>query len=82
MANEALLLVGLQRSTKKADEEFSYGYGQERFLWALISASGIFFLGAVVNIYYGASAFVHEPKEALFGIAIAILLVSRPNSSI
>jgi solute carrier family 30 (zinc transporter), member 9 len=75
-ANEALLFVGLRRSMKKPDAEFSYGYGQERFLWALISACGIFFLGAVVNIYYGASAFVHEPKEASFAIAIVILLVS------
>jgi zinc transporter 9 len=68
--------VGLRRSTKKADAEFSCGYGQERFLWALISACGIFFLGTVVNIYYGASAFFRESGEATFGIAIVILLVS------
>lgn len=75
-ANEVLLLVGLRRSAKKPDAEFSYGYGQERFLWALISACGIFFLGAVVNIYYGASALFHTEKETALGIALVILLIS------
>lgn len=52
-ANQGLLMVGIKRSLKQADASFDYGYGQERFLWALISACGIFFLGAGVTIYNG-----------------------------
>ncbi|MDP2648499.1 MAG: cation transporter, partial [bacterium] len=46
--NQVLLLIGLRRSLKKPDEEFEYGYGNERFFWALISACGVFFVGAGV----------------------------------
>ena len=52
-ANQSLLMVGIKKSQKKADAHYEYGYGQERFLWALISACGIFFLGAGVTIYHG-----------------------------
>jgi zinc transporter 9 len=51
--NQGLLFIGLKNSTKIADHKFSYGYGKERFFWALISACGIFFLGAGVTIYHG-----------------------------
>src|SRR4051812_17270610 len=47
--NQILLLIGLGRSTKKADVDFEYGYGNERFFWALISACGVLFVGAGVT---------------------------------
>ncbi len=34
--NQALLLVGLKRSKKPADDRRGYGYGIERFFWSLI----------------------------------------------
>ncbi len=62
--NQLLLLVGLQRSLKKADDSFEYGYGNERFFWALISACGVFFVGAGVTAYKGIATLVHpEPIE-------------------
>ena len=51
LLNQILLLVGIVRSTKSADPEFDYGYAAERYVWALISAVGIFFLGCGVSIY-------------------------------
>lgn len=63
-ANQALLLVGLRRSVRKADEHYSYGYGGERFFWALISACGVLFVGAGVTVYHGVHAlFSHETPE-------------------
>jgi len=38
--------VGIVKSRRAPDEESSYGYGLERFFWALISACGVFFVGA------------------------------------
>ena len=55
--NEFLLMIGVSRSTRKASRNFGYGFGRERFLWALISACGIFFLGAGVVIYHGVTSF-------------------------
>ena len=45
-ANQSLLLIGIYKSRRLPDREAAYGYGQERFFWALISACGIFFVGA------------------------------------
>ncbi|MFA6394257.1 MAG: cation diffusion facilitator family transporter [Patescibacteria group bacterium] len=51
--NQGLIAIGLARSRKLPDEDYVYGYGRERFFWALISACGIFFLGAGVTVYHG-----------------------------
>lgn len=52
-SNQALLMIGVKRSSKQATDAFSYGYKKERFLWALISACGIFFIWAGVTTYHG-----------------------------
>ncbi len=44
--NQGLLAIGLKRSKKEADDLHSYGYGNERFFWAVISACGLLFVGA------------------------------------
>ncbi len=59
-SNQFLLMIGIRRSTKKPDQDFIYGYGHERFFWALISACGIFFLGAGVVIYRGIDSLSHH----------------------
>jgi len=71
-ANQILLAVGLRRSKKKADETFLYGYGNERFFWAVISACSIFFFGAGVTIYKGISALrnIHEVHFSYFTLII------------
>lgn len=71
-ANQGLLLIGVKRSKKKADERYAYGYGNERFLWALISACGIFFLGASVTIYRGLETISHaeHPDISLFSFVV------------
>ncbi len=71
--NQTLLLIGLRQSTKKADGRFEYGYGNERFFWALIAACGIFFLGAGVTAYQGIEAIVN-PQPIQFSWIIAGVL--------
>lgn len=75
-ANQALLMVGIKRSKKKATEEFSYGYGKERFLWALISACGIFFIGAGATIYQGITALIKQEHIAVSSMVFGILAIS------
>lgn len=77
LLNQVLLLVGIVRSGKQADEDFHYGYGSERYVWALISAVGIFFLGCGVTLYHGFHALLapgHETSDLTW--ALAILAVS------
>lgn len=57
--NQSLLLVGLKRSKRPADETRGYGYGIERFFWSLISACGILFIGAGVTIYHSINSLIH-----------------------
>jgi solute carrier family 30 (zinc transporter), member 9 len=74
-SNQILLLIGLRRSRKKPDDEFIYGYGNERFFWALISACGIFFIGAGITTYNGIIALLN-PKEIEFSIIIFMVLLA------
>lgn len=57
-ANQILLFVGIKRSERKPDSLFTYGYGGERYLFALLSAVGIFVLGCGVTIYHGVSTLI------------------------
>ena len=80
--NQLLLMIGIQRSTKKPDSEFIYGYGRERFFWALISACGIFFLGAGVIIYRGISSLMEHRSMFHHPIVYWVLAISFVVESI
>jgi zinc transporter 9 len=58
--NQILLMVGIVRSDKNPDEDHAYGYMAERYIWALISAVGIFFLGCGVTMYHGIETLIHH----------------------
>lgn len=77
--NQALLLIGIIRARRAPTQEFAYGYGRERFFWALISACGIFFAGAGVTIYHGLeslTALEHaDPSPLSFVILLVALIV-------
>jgi len=61
-ANQSLLIIGVRKSVKKPDRLYPYGYGKERFIWALISACGIFFIGSGVTIYHGIISLIDHPE--------------------
>ena len=75
LLNQILLLVGIVRSEKSADPDFAYGYMAERYVWALISAVGIFFLGCGVTIYHGVESLFsdhHELKDVNWAVGVLI----------
>ena len=74
--NQSLLYLGVRRSEKQADTMFHYGYGAERFLFALLSAVGIFILGCGVTIYHGIHTLIHPPDLTVSWIIFAVLGVS------
>ncbi len=71
-ANQALLWIGLKRSRIGPSKEFPFGRGQERFVWGLISACGIFFVGAGVTVYHGIHGLMygHEPEINLWTVVV------------
>src|SRR5829696_6988021 len=51
--NGLLMLYGIHRSAKPADEEHPFGYGREIYFWSLIVAISIFAVGGGVSVYEG-----------------------------
>lgn len=74
--NQVLLMIGITRSTRRADRQFPFGYGAERAVWALMSAVGIFFLGCGVTLYHGVSALLHPHQLTDLGVAVVVLVIS------
>lgn len=75
-ANQSLLYLGVRRSFKPADEEFQYGYGAERYVFALLAAVGIFFLGCGVTVYHGVHSMLHPPKLQIQWTSYAVLIAA------
>ncbi|GAA1847023.1 cation diffusion facilitator family transporter [Pseudonocardia ailaonensis] len=76
-ATEGLLLTALRRSARRPDRRHPFGYGKERFFWALIAAVSIFVSGAVFAIYEGVRTIVGgEAEQTLAWVAYAVLGVS------
>lgn len=75
LANQALLAYGLMSSKRAPDVMHPYGYTKERFVWALISATGIFCLGSGVTIMHGIQCLLSpEPVENVFWAGVVIVV--------
>ncbi len=74
--NQVLLYLGVVKADRKADDEHQYGYGRERFIWALMSAVGIFFLGCGVTVYHGITGLLHPHELQAVGWAYGVLTLA------
>jgi cation diffusion facilitator family transporter len=74
--NEVLLFVALRRSGRPADDSHPFGYGPERYYWALLAAIGMFVVGGAVSVFDGIDALVHPPELEAFWVGIAVLVIA------
>src|SRR4051794_4177857 len=76
--NQGLLLFGLARAKRPADEGHPFGHGKARFFWGLIVAVSLFMVGGGFSIYHGVKGLLEGHQEvpdvtlALIVIGVAI----------
>ncbi|MCH5374026.1 MAG: cation diffusion facilitator family transporter [Planctomycetes bacterium] len=71
--NQGLLLIGIRRSKRPADDMHPFGYGTEVYFWAFVVAIMIFGVGAGVSLYEGIQKIRH-PHEITSPIVNYIVL--------
>ncbi len=74
--NEVFLYVAIRRSRRPADASHPFGYGPERYYWALLAALGMFVLGGAVSIWRGVEALLHPPELEAFWLGVSVLVVA------
>src|SRR4051812_40202689 len=74
--NEVLLFVAIRRSRQPADATHPFGYGPERYYWALLAAIGMFVIGGAVSIWNGIRALIHPPELEAFWVGVAVLVIA------
>jgi cation diffusion facilitator family transporter len=74
--NELLLLVGVVRSTRPADDLHPRGHGPDRWFWSLLAAVGVLVAGGLASIAEGVRAALDPRPLEHVGIGLAVLAVS------
>ncbi|MBV6880995.1 cation diffusion facilitator family transporter [Epilithonimonas ginsengisoli] len=82
--NQLLLLYGIKRSKKAADESHPFGYGKELYFWSFVVSILIFGLGGALSIYQGISHIL-EPelmKDPFWNYIVLILSLIFEGTSL
>jgi cation diffusion facilitator family transporter len=74
--NEVFLYVAIRRSRSPPDATHPFGYGPERYYWALLAAIGMFVVGGVLSIWDGVRALIHPPELDAFWVGVAVLVIA------
>jgi cation diffusion facilitator family transporter len=80
--NQVLLKVGEVKAAKKSTKLHPFGFGKERYFWALVSSISVLFLGCGASVRHGIEALMHhEPGVPFSNLAIALLLLAAALES-
>jgi zinc transporter 9 len=77
-SNQILLYIGVRHSNWGPTKEFPWGRANARYVWNLVSAVGVFFIGFGVTTYHGIYSLInYEAIQVSFSWwAVIILLIS------
>ncbi len=73
--NQILLLYGLNRSQKPADECHRFGHGKEQYFWSFMVAIFLFAIAGALSVREGYNQFQHPEPLQRIGLAYAAILV-------
>lgn len=77
IANQLLLRLGIARSRKAPTPEYPYGFVKDKFVFSLISAVGVFCIGAGASIISGVYAIGDVDHDVdHFGLNFIVLAIS------
>jgi cation diffusion facilitator family transporter len=72
--NQVLLLYGMKRSHKMADQSHRFGYGKEQFFWSFMVAVILFGIAGTLSIREGYVKLLHpEPIQRIWLTYLAIV---------
>src|SRR4051795_7871449 len=74
--NEVFLWVAVRRSRHAPDPSHPFGYGPERYYWALIAAIGMFLVGGALSVWEGITALLHPRPLEDFWVGVVVLVVA------
>jgi len=71
--NQVFLLLGINLSRTKADDDHPHGYGKEAFFWSFLAAIFIFVAGAAFSLYEGTRTLIQEDvhERSSFDLVVA-----------
>ncbi len=71
--NQVFLLLGINLSRTKADDDHPHGYGKEAFFWSFLAAIFIFVAGAAFSFYEGTRTLIQEDthERSSFDLTVA-----------
>ncbi len=77
-ANQALLLLGVKKSSRPPDERHPLGYGRELYFWSFMVAMLLFSVGGMFSIYEGFHKMQHPepPEHLMWGIGILVFSIA------
>lgn len=76
--NQVLLLMGLKRAQRPADERHPFGYGKEIYFWSFVVAILLFSIGAGISMYEGVHRILapeplHDPTINYIVLGLALI---------
>jgi cation diffusion facilitator family transporter len=74
--NEVFLFVAVRRSRHAPDSTHPFGYGPERYYWALIAAIGMFLVGGALSVWEGITALLHPRPLEDFWVGVVVLVIA------
>ena len=80
--NQLLLILGLKRANRQANEEHPLGYGKAIYFWSFIVALILFSMGGMFSVYEGIHKLSHPEPLVSAWVAVVVLLFSLAAEAI